>query len=81
MAAVNDPNPRKSSAADAAVATECPDAQLAAVLESRFGDGMVYLPRNRPRYLFELAVNRGLIDAEGYLTRKGRTFLARHYYA
>lgn len=80
MAAVNKPI-RPVTPAGAADAADVPDAQLAAVLESRFGDGMVNLPRHRPRHLFDLAVDRGLIDAEGYLTRKGRAFLARHYYA
>lgn len=81
MAAVNEPIHAVDTSADAAMAADVPDAQLAAVLESRFGDGLVYLPRHRPRHLFDRAVDRGLIDAEGYLTRKGRAFLARHYYA
>lgn len=59
---------------------DVPEPQIAAILESRFGDGMVYLPRNRPRHLFDQAIARGFIDAEGYLTRKGRTLLARYHY-
>jgi len=54
------------------------ESPLAALLEYRYGDGHVYLPRTAPRHLLSEAVQRGLVDAEGYLTRQGRMFLANH---
>ena len=54
--------------------------QIAALLEYHYGDGMVYLPNNRPQALYGLATQRGFIDAEGYLTRKGRALLARYHF-
>ncbi|HKK16584.1 MAG TPA: hypothetical protein VJ981_07740 [Gammaproteobacteria bacterium] len=51
---------------------------IATVLEWRFGDGLVYLPKNRPNYLYSIAKKSGFIDADGYLTRKGRILLARY---
>ena len=49
--------------------------QMVELLECRYGDGMVYLPRTRPRQLLSIAKIGGFIDAEGYLTRKGEFFL------
>ena len=54
------------------------EGEIATVLESRFGDGLVYLPKDRPSYFFLLAKKEGFIDADGYLTRKGRALLARY---
>lgn len=54
------------------------EGEIASVLESRFGDGLVYLPKDRPSYFFLLAKKEGFIDADGYLTRKGRALLARY---
>ena len=56
------------------------DAQIAAVLHYRYGDGLVYLPKNRFMDLYLQARNIGYIDGEGYLTRKGRALLARFQY-
>ena len=53
--------------------------QMVELLECRYGDGMVYLPRTRPRQLLSIAENGGFIDAEGYLTRKGRILLTRYF--
>ena len=58
--------------------SEIPEHQIASILEYRFGDGLVYLPRNKPNYLYFLAKKLGFIDVEGYLTRKGRSLLARN---
>ncbi len=55
---------------------EAGEPELATLLELHYGDGQVYLPRNAPEHLLGLARQRGLVDAEGYLTRKGRLFLA-----
>ena len=56
---------------------EISEHQIASILEFRFGDGLVYLPRNNPNHLYSLAKKLGFIDVEGYLTRKGRNLLAR----
>lgn len=56
------------------------EARIAQVLEHRYGDGMVYLPKEWPEQLLSLARQFGFIDAEGYLTRKGRTLLARYQF-
>ncbi|MFQ5660174.1 MAG: hypothetical protein ACE5GZ_07085 [Gammaproteobacteria bacterium] len=61
--------------------TELQESQIAEILEFRFGDGLVYLPRHRPQAIYSLARKNGFIDAEGYLTRKGRVLLARYHYA
>lgn len=53
--------------------------QIAELLECRFGDGMVYLPKTKPRQLLYAAVANGFIDSEGYLTRKGRVLLSRYF--
>ena len=57
-----------------------PESQIAMILEYRYGDGMVYLPRHKPNSLYSEAKLRGYIDAEGYLTRKGRALIARFKY-
>ncbi len=57
-----------------------PDSQIAALLEYRYGDGLVYLPRARSRMLYSLARERGYIDDNDYLTRKGRALIARYHY-
>ena len=59
---------------------QVPEYRIASILECRFGDGLVYLPRNYPNYLYSLAKKFGFIDMEGYLTRKGRNLLARYNY-
>lgn len=51
---------------------------IAKVLEHRYGDGLVYLPKNQPEKLYKLAATKGFVDQEGYLTRKGRSLLARY---
>jgi len=57
---------------------EIEESQIAALLRSRFGDGMVYLSRYLPATLLEVAMRGGYVDAEGYLTRRGRTLLSRY---
>ena len=56
------------------------ESHIAAILEYRYGDGMVYLPHNKPHELLSLARKNGYIDQEGYLTRKGRTLIARYHF-
>ena len=52
--------------------------QIAQLLEFRFGDGLVYLPRNYPNRLLSIAKQRGFVNPEGYLTRKGRALVVRY---
>ena len=54
--------------------------QIASILECRYGDGLVYLPKHKPNQLYCMAKKLGFIDMDGYLTRKGRTLLARYSY-
>ena len=54
--------------------------EIAKILEHRYGDGLVYLSRQQPESLLKLAKNRGFIDQEGYLTRKGRSLLAKYHF-
>ena len=58
---------------------ELSESQIAAILEHRYGDGMAYLPRKHLEKLTVLAKQRGFIDAQGYLTRKGSALLARYH--
>lgn len=51
---------------------------IARLLEHRYGDGLVYIRDESDRNLFDLAVARGLISREGYLTPEGHSFLATH---
>lgn len=57
-----------------------PENQIAMILHYRYGDGTVYLPRHRPSSMYTEAKSRGFIDAEGYVTRKGRALIARYKY-
>lgn len=57
------------------------ESDIAKVLEFRYGDGLVYLPSHQPESLFKMAKNKGFIDQEGYLTRKGRYLLAKYQFA
>jgi hypothetical protein len=52
--------------------------ECAKVVARRYGDGTVYLPAGTPRALFYVCIQRGLITDEGFVTRKGREFLARY---
>lgn len=55
--------------------------ELVEVLEHRFGDGIVYVPKeggSAARRNFVRAVELGYISEDGYLTRKGRALVARH---
>ncbi len=51
--------------------------QMTELLECHYGDGFVYLPKTGHRHLLSTAKSGGFINAEGYLTRSGRMFLAR----
>jgi len=59
---------------------DIPESQIAALLQYRYGDGLVYLPRNRSTALYNVACQHGYIDPAGYLTRKGRALIARYQY-
>lgn len=47
------------------------------LLSHRYGDGLVYLRDATERKAYTVAVGRGLISEEGYLTAAGRALLAR----
>ncbi len=52
---------------------------MAELLAHHFGDGIVYLPAGEDQNsLYSAAVKNTYINEEGYLTRKGRIFLAQH---
>jgi hypothetical protein len=57
------------------------ESDIAKALEFRYGDGLVYLPKHQPENLFKLAAREGFVDQEGYLTRKGRSLLAKYHLA
>lgn len=57
---------------------EVHESQIAALLEARFGDGLMYLTKNNSYSLYNKAIELGFVDSEGYLTRKGRALLTRH---
>ena len=57
-----------------------PESQIAMILKYRYGDGFVYLPRHKPNSAYSEAKSRGFIDADGYVTRKGRALIARYKY-
>lgn len=61
------------------ISSEIPESQIAAILEHRYGEGMVRLPRRQLSKLIAIAKQLGFIDAEDYLTRKGRALLARYH--
>ena len=65
----NSPHPRAEADSSSGIAR---------LLGHRFGDGLIYIRDENERYLFNLAVERGLISPEGYLTPEGRSFLAAH---
>ena len=45
------------------------------LLERRFGDGQIYVPKATSGALVADAVQRGLMSQDGFITRKGRAFL------
>jgi translation initiation factor 2 beta subunit (eIF-2beta)/eIF-5 len=57
------------------------ESDIAKALEYRYGDGLVYLPKHQPESLYKLAAKEGFVDQEGYLTRKGRSLLAKYHLA
>lgn len=59
---------------------ESQESQIAALLEARFGDGLMYLSKNHSHNLFDQAIKLGFVDTEGYLTRKGRSLLTRYHF-
>ncbi|MFT4560783.1 MAG: hypothetical protein ACI9BW_000518 [Gammaproteobacteria bacterium] len=47
------------------------------LLAHRYGDGSIYLPKSANTGLLRVAVKKGLVSEDGYLTRKGRNYLAQ----
>jgi len=51
---------------------------IARVIACRYGDGGLYLPRERePAAALALAMRAGFVSEDGFVTRKGRSLLAR----
>lgn len=48
------------------------------ILKNHYGDGSVYLPEGASTVLLNVAIEQGYLSYEGYLTRKGRQFVAEH---
>ena len=55
------------------------ESRIARILQYHYGDGLVYLPRGNSKELLSIAKDRGFIDSEGYITRKGRALLIRYF--
>ena len=55
-----------------------PEAALVQLLDHRYGDGLVYLRDQAERSIYETAVKLGLINVDGYVNPRGRTFIACH---
>lgn len=54
------------------------DQGILKLLGHRYGDGLVYLRSDGEQQLFHEAVRLGLVSAEGYVTPRGLSLLARH---
>lgn len=50
---------------------------MAKLLSNRYGDGLIYLPRASQTGALRDAIAAGFVSEDGYLTRKGRNFLAQ----
>lgn len=59
---------------------ESQESEIAALLQARFGDGLMYPGKNHSRNIFNRAIELGFLDNDGYLTRKGRSLLTRHHF-
>jgi hypothetical protein len=55
--------------------------QIAEILSHHYGDGFVYLVNASLEAWYKLAVEKGYVSDDGYLTRKGRALLASYHYA
>lgn len=60
---------------------QLPEPQLAELLSHHYGDGFVYLVSAGLEAWYKLAVEKGYVSDDGYLTRKGRALLASYQYA
>lgn len=60
-------------------AKESIETQIAALLESQYGEGLMYPSRiNNSRQVYLKAIDMGYIDSDGYLTRKGRSLITQY---
>lgn len=46
------------------------------LLAHHYGDGYIYLPKSMKSDVLQDAKRQGLVSEDGFLTRKGRSFLA-----
>ena len=51
---------------------------MAKLLSNRYGDGLIYLPKASQTGALSDAIKAGFVSEDGYLTRKGRNFLAQN---
>ena len=47
------------------------------LLTSRYGDGLIYIPKSMNSGVLQDAVSLGFVSEDGFLTRKGRNYLAK----
>lgn len=52
--------------------------KIADVLENRFGDGTVYVPANDDYYDYHFAKDKGFINDDGYITKKGKQLISKY---
>ncbi len=50
---------------------------MAKLLSNRYGDGLIYLPKTVHAGVLNDAIKQGFVSEDGYLTRKGRNYLAQ----
>ncbi|MGH8660029.1 MAG: hypothetical protein ACREV4_16595 [Gammaproteobacteria bacterium] len=60
---------------------QVPEPQLVEILSHHYGDGFVYLLNASLEAWYKVAIAKGYVSDDGYLTRKGRALLASYHYA
>ncbi len=68
---------RRARGEDTAESLKSPDADMIRLLSQRFGDGLVYLADEADEEILRLAVESGLVSADGHLTSAGHRLLQR----
>jgi len=63
---------------------DCTEDAIAGLLKRSYRGGCIHFPRisaYAPSALLKLAIERGFMSEDGYVTRKGRTLLTRYVFA
>ena len=55
-----------------------PTKKLLRLLNSRYGDGTVYVPSGESPALYYSCMERGYISEDGFITRQGRELATRY---